>query len=250
MWSDVFQKVIDSLLGRSGDEMPERRHVIRLRSRYKVTCVTGKRNLLAVVVDMSLGGMSIELPSSIPVGKELLVTMTQSKNQNFDVDTIKCDVKWCRKSRFLNHYTAGVKYADTDENMRGSWVKFVLGKELGFSETFYRQRRGKMRVQTDLPLKVRNNNEEYLTQGTTISLSLGGAMLKTEIPITNGKAIIAEIGPYSTSPLLRAPCVVLSSRKEVETQSYLHRVRFDGLDEAAKGVLNTYMRGLRRDNII
>jgi c-di-GMP-binding flagellar brake protein YcgR len=251
---EIFADFMDRLRGGSGDsDMPERRSLIRLRSRFKVTCQVGARKFNANIIDMGLGGMSLESYDKIAKGNELHVSLVLDKTKKkvtYTVDTVKCLVVWVRKSKYLKHYVVGVKYNDTDENMSASWVKYVLAKELGFSNTFFKQRRKQMRVPTDLRADIRNLQGEFLMNGTTLSLSMGGAMVRTDVPIKGGTPIQLTIGPYSTFQPLVIKSHVLGNRQDVPTKTHLHRISFTDTDPKVRALLGKYVRTLVRTSFV
>lgn len=226
----MFSKFLDGLrqivLGPKTQTGQDGRSRTRVLCRYPV--MYSNANMAeparAYVVDIGVSGMRLEGTGKLKKGEFIFVT---SAYPGLEHNKLECEVMWCRSRG--SDYSAGIRYVDTEENLKGSWVKVIL-QELGLGDETAFQRRQHVRIATTLRCEVRDlRSGRYLTDGKVLNLSVGGALVQSANTVEDGAQILCLIGPYSNYPTLSISAKNLNTRYDEEEGCYLHSIQFSTL---------------------
>lgn len=241
MLNEIVQGLRSLVQGRpEGAGTGEKRELIRLKCRYKVTLSIEKQAFGGHVTDMGLKGMRAEVPERLKVGTPVHVTYS-AETTGFQVDTVKTVVAWCRKSK-TGKIEVGLRYDETRTNLERSWVKLIL-RELGFDEKSIFQRRKARRAVAMLPAQVARMGQR--TQGARVlNLGVGGALLQSDERFDKGQDMVLDVGPALGLPVLSVPGEVVTCRYEPQSQSWLEGVRFRSMDQKQLDLLTRYIVNL------
>lgn len=222
----------------------EKRRLIRMKCRYKVTCSIEREAFMATVVDMGLQGLRLETPHRLKVGQAAYVTYN-SDSPAFSVDTVKCQVAWARKTR-SGKLEAGLRYDDTKANLERSWVRVIL-REMGFDEKSIFQRRRERRAVAMLPAQVGAPGLRAPLAARVLNLGVGGALLATEDRLEKGQEVALDIGPGLGLPVLAVAGEVVTWRYEPASQNWFSGVRFRNLSGKHLDLLSRYLVKLLKE---
>lgn len=223
----------------------EKRQLIRLKCRYKVTLSVEKQAFAGNVTDMGLKGMRAEVPERLKVGTLVHVTYN-AESTAFQVDTIKTVVAWCRKSK-TGKIEVGLQYQDSRTNLERSWVKVIL-RELGFDERSIFQRRKARRAVAMLPAQVGRVGPRQLP-ARVLNLGVGGTLLQSDDRFDKGQEMTLDIGPALGLPVLIVAGEVVTCRYEPQSQSWLEGVRFRSMDQKQLDLLTRYIVNLLKGSL-
>ncbi len=227
----MFGKFLEGLkqivLGPSTSPGQDGRARTRVLCRYPVmyhhqNMVEPKR---AYCVDIGVSGMRLEGVDKLKKGDLINVT---SAYPGLEHNKLQCEVMWCR-GKGASDNSAGIRYVDTEENLKGSWVKVIL-QELGLGDESAFQRRKHVRIATTLKCEVRDlRTGRYLTDGKVLNLSVGGALVESANTVEDNAQVLCLIGPYSNYPTLSIAAKNLNTRYDEEEGCYLHSIQFSTL---------------------
>jgi len=232
-------------LGHGKTATGERRRLVRLKCRYPVTCELEKSAFRAVVVDMGVQGLRLEIPERLKRGQVVHVTYP-STQAHFAVDSVRCVVNWTRRNP-QGQLEAGLRYDDLESNLEKSWVKVIL-RELGFDAASIFQRRKARRVVAMLQVQLRRPGRTGLT-ARVLNLGVGGALLQTLDPFDRGQVLTMDLGPVKGLSVLSVSAEVLTCRYEPRSQSWFCGVRFSGLSDRQLDLLSRYLVHLLKDSV-
>lgn len=248
---DALKRLLDGVVsffqGRGGATAEERRRLIRVRCDYQVQCQVGETRLPARVVDIGLNGMRLLLEQRVKSPASMQVHHPSSV-LGFDSEEVVCHVRWCRKRRKGDGYEVGLQYADTEGNVRHSWVKYLL-KELGFDERSIFTRRKSIRAQASLPAQIVDGAGGRL-QGIVVNLGAGGALFEGPEIGAEGDNVVLHLGPAapppSSSPSLTFKALELPATV-VESRDSYTSLRFGQLDHSQVRQLGEYVLYLLKE---
>lgn len=162
-------------------------------------------------------------PGGVPTGRQRL----------------RCLVIWTRRLRQRNSVELGLAYDDSQENLRFSWVQYLL-QELGFDERRLYRRRA-LRVDLALPVSVRPLEGGVEIAGELLNLGVGGLLCRTGADILAGTPVRVSLGPYGKLPALTIVGRVVSNRPDPEGVGTRHGIRFLGSDSPELRLLGQYV---------
>ena len=244
MLKDILAGLKTLTLGRDRTATGERRRLVRLKCRYRVTCEMDRSAFRAVVVDMSVQGLRLEIPERLKRGQ--VVHVTYAGDPAFIMGPVRCVVNWTRRSP-QGHLEAGLRYEDLESNLARSWVKLIL-RELGFDAVNIFQRRKARRVVAMLNVQLRLSGRTELN-ARVLNLGVGGALLQTLDPLERGQVLTMDLGPVKGLPLLSVSAEVLTCRYEPRNQFWFCGVRFRGLADRQLDLLSRYLIHLLKDTV-
>ncbi len=222
-----------------GPGVENRRSQVRLACAYQVECSQEQEKWPATVVDIGLAGLGIEWQKELRPGDQLRLSYRPG-GRPIGRQRLRCEVVWSTPG------AAGLKFFDSEDNLRVSWIQTVLD-ELGFDEhkifrRRYRRARGALPVVVDLT----ELNEDRNVEGTVSNIGVGGALVEISAEVPEGIGVNLIVGPYQQLPKLELFGRVVSCRCEEE--AYFLSVRFlsRGHDEVA--LLGKYVIGLLKDS--
>lgn len=207
----------------------EARRAPRLVCLYEVNCQIGTRRFPAVVSEISLTGVRLDLPESL--ARDTIVVLRPELQQS-DLGAVRCSVRWCRRTP-REGLTAGLSFQETPEHLSRSWVAQLL-HSLGFGAGH--QRRRSLRVQTRVPTEIISSGGEGV--GKTVDLGIGGLQLQTTMRLDVGEEIDLMLGPTEGLQRVGFRGVVVNSRG---TKSLTYGVRFEAPQPGQIRALGAYL---------
>ncbi|MBI3924517.1 MAG: PilZ domain-containing protein [Armatimonadetes bacterium] len=227
---DLRQSVVDTMRllysEKTVDEEPleltlrDRRQSVRLSCEVPVTCEAEGIHP-ATMIDISLTGFRLRSNQAYKVGQVWRTSPERAR-------PIEALVVWSVRGDD-GCSRAGLKYAESLENLTSSWVVDVL-VGLGLGAEMLRQRRAWIRIQTDLQVMVKTPKDKEL-EGRMLDVGMGGARVETskKLPLKGQSRLVLPGG--STRGSLSIPATVLESRKDAERNAYVNRLRFMALNK-------------------
>ncbi len=207
----------------------EARRAPRLVCLYEVNCQIGTRRFPAVVSEISLTGVRLDLPESL--ARDTIVVLRPELQQS-DLGGVRCSVRWCRRTP-REGLTAGLAFQETPEHLSRSWVAQLL-HSLGFGAGH--QRRRSLRVQTRVPTEIISSGGEGV--GKTMDLGIGGLQLQTSMRLEVGEEIDLMLGPTEGLQRVGFRGVVVNARG---TKSLTYGVRFEAPQPGQIRALGAYL---------
>ncbi|MBT9588335.1 PilZ domain-containing protein [bacterium] len=254
----MFKSLLDGIksfiggTGPSGDEVRDRARVL---CRYPVDCSTTLEDVpfRAQVVDVSRSGMRLEGVGNVAKGDKFFVAYVQiagAEPITKDVEPVEVEVMWCRKRPHDGEHLAGVRYADPEQVSR-SWVHYVLD-EVGLSvDKTGAQRRKHIRLATALRAELRDQaTGEHIAEGKVANLSVGGTLVQTEQPVTEGHSVLVLVSPYNNFPIFSVPAKVMSVRYDPDEGQTFVSLQFFNVNARQLKTLKRFMFNLLKGRSI
>lgn len=149
------------------------------------------------VLDLSAAGLGCLAGQKFSRGSLVEIVTDDSKVQG--------RVRYCRL--FHGRFRVGLEFATSLAN---SWVSSKL-KTLGYSSHHLEQKRRYVRVQTSLPIEVRNWQGDF-EKGLLLDLSVGGCLVATPRQWQEGETLRLIVGPVGYLPVMFLTGTVLDQR--------------------------------------
>ena len=236
----------------SGDETRDRARVL---CRYSVDCSTTLEDVpfRAQVVDVSRSGMRLEGVGEVNKGDRFFVAYVQiagAEPVEQATEAVEVEVMWCRKRPHDGQRLAGVRYANPDQVSR-SWVNYVL-EEVGLSiDKTGAQRRRHIRLSTALRAELRDQeNGQHIAEGKVANLSVGGTLVQTEQPVTEGQSVLVLVSPYNNFPIFSVPAKVMSVRYDPDEGVTFVSLQFINVNARQLKTLKRFMFNLLKGRSI
>ncbi|MEW6277490.1 MAG: diguanylate cyclase [Candidatus Eremiobacterota bacterium] len=147
--------------------------------------------LPAVLLDLSLGGMRLEMAAQLPGGREVEVTLAGPDGQPGSEAGIRARVQWTRSGEL------GLAFVSMGSPP--AWLSQCFLR-LGLNPNSGAEKRREIRLSADLPV--------LLTAGTgqlparVLNLGLRGCLVEARLPVQPGLELHAAIGPLESLPVL------------------------------------------------
>lgn len=243
---DFLLKIKNLVPGMGGDSraLPsERRDTPRLVLPIEGTCTTeDSRAFSATISDVGLYGMRVEVPRAQSVGSVLSVKVIRGQGiialSNFEVDTIRTEVLWCRKAPGKKGHVIGVKYADTRQKLNSSWLRFIFQK-FGINTGSTTQRRRDIRIRSKVPVKVVDGTTAISAEA--VNMGVGGVLLACKQVFPEQSSLVLHIGPYARLPELTLRGTVVRRRLSKKAEAWLLGVAFHGATYDDSKLLSKYL---------
>ncbi|MCA9793750.1 MAG: PilZ domain-containing protein [Candidatus Eremiobacteraeota bacterium] len=207
--------------------LEERRRRLRVRCYVKVDLGEVGRG---IVTDLSMEGVRIKLSQPLAEGDEVSIRYHESGQGD-----VRCRTVWTKQER--EQTVAGLAYHDSGENMRRSWVKYVL-EGLGFDESKTFQRRKHIRAEASIPARVLSEPRQ---KGRVLNIGMGGALLETDTPLVPEDRILLEVCQWRILPALAVEAGVLQTRQEKSGGPYLSSLLFLEMEPEQVKLLGNYV---------
>ncbi len=228
-------------------ELPsQKRRATRMLCQYKVECTSNGKKFDAVVRDISLTGMKLEVPKAVPVGSTLAIRYQVAPSaprytNNLDIDTVNGLVVWCTPPRAGNGVTlAGLSHSDEEEAIARSWIYHVL-RELGLSKSNVKERRKYARIPCCLPASLGAVDSEGV-RGLVLDLSEDGCYYEGDMTVRDGTRVRLNLS------LPDLPSLVLEGRavhnRKLRDGCYKTGVQFAALSNREVLRLRRYLLAL------
>ncbi len=238
MLRNVIQSIEATEAGELSDNLSERRRALRVRCYAHVELTIDGEKYKGVATDIGLEGIRVKsVGAPLIAGSDIAVRYPGS-TPGFELGVVRCQVLWAQ--RVGREFVAGLRYADSKENMRRSWIRYLL-MELGFDETRTYQRRKHIRVDGSLPARVFSEGEQFLVEPRVVNLGVGGALLEARNEGVRGIPVEVEISLWRILPTLCLAGHVIDVRQEPGTGLWLHSVQFTALDSDQIKLLGNYV---------
>lgn len=242
---DVLGQVQTLIFGKS-DPLTNRRREARIPCDFPVLCKVGSQDdLEARLVDLGTRGMKLVLPLKVKRSQEVRVSALPG-DASGGRQRLRCQVAWAKPAD--SGFEAGLRYADTPENLATSWVQFTLVRlncHLG-------ERRDR-RITAGVPVEIHDSKGAALGQGTILDLSLGGAMINVASRLPDEQTLRVQIGTGQGSSIFLLARVV-SRPENPNGDGILHSIRFFPADtteqQRLRSLLMTLLDGLRQQKAI
>lgn len=236
--SVVFRELLNLISPGSGVPTEERRETIRLMCSIGATVKTKKTTREARVINASLTGLSVELESKIRKNTPVSVHREQHGGP------VCGRVVWCRSVRGANRYQVGITYDDDKSMLRVSWLKPAL-KELGFTVGRINEKRLLTRVPGhNRRCFLKSMAGETYSSGELLNLSIGGALVDSEVEIPKGHKLKLKTDPIANIPELICVAEVKSCRRNARTRKFVCGLRFL---EAEEKLVRRHMSAMMGD---
>jgi c-di-GMP-binding flagellar brake protein YcgR len=217
----------------------------------KVVPKSGKESEECKIIEVGTKGMRIESVLSAKPGEVIFVRIRAdqgSYDTRYKMDKVRAEVVWSRrKSKTYENYI-GAKYADTENNIRNSWVTFLL-KKFGLTSTSTMQRRKDVRASSRLPVYFKAGSEES-KKGVAYNIGMGGILLVVDEDVPQGAELTIAVGPYDKLKTLNVQGKVARKRYSEKTAHWTLGVSFINLSNDAIKILGDYVLTVLRESAL
>ncbi len=205
----------------------EQRRAPRLLCCYDVLGETDGTSFQAVVSEVSLTGVRLELSDRL--SRDAVVVLRPDLSS--ELAPVRCQVRWCRRS--AEGLAAGLAFHEEPEQLSRSWVAVLL-HSLGFGPEHTNQRRKTLRVPTPR-LKVELQDRGT---GTALDLGVGGILLETSARLELNERLELTLGPHESLPAVHVQARVVN-RRDRKVPAY--GLAFVDLTPSAMRALGAYV---------
>lgn len=208
----------------------EQRRAPRLLCCYDVICETEHRTLEAVVSEVSLTGVRLELSERL--SRDTIVLL--KTDVSGELQPVRCQVKWCRRT--AEGLAAGLAFHEEPEQLSRSWVAVLL-HSLGFGPEHTHQRRQSLRVPTPR-LKVQIEGPAGKGLGVALDLGVGGMLFESVARLNLEDRLQLTLGPHESLPAITVQARVANMR---DRKTPAFGVAFVDLTPSAMKQLGAYV---------
>lgn len=245
----MWKGFLDGLrsLGKGSESDPwdfsERRSLVRLECQYEVIGRREgqRRTFEGQIVDMGLKGMKLRTFEPLKQGEQVHITYPVPILE-IPQDTVVCRVLWVKTRPRDFVLFAGLGYAESDQVMAQSWVKYLL-RQLGFSRERIFQKRQSVRAECFVPAQL-SGQDGHPVEARLYNLGVGGALVEAAAPWEVGQSVQLQLGPYEGLPRCTLGGRLVSRRPEA--RRFLHGIEFYDLGNAQLRTLGRYLFFLLR----
>jgi len=203
----------------------ERRDTIRLHCSISATLKTKKTTKEVRLINASLTGVAVEM--EFKMKRKTAVTIHRDQYGG----PVVGHVIWCRALKGSDRYQVGVAYADDKEMLKNSWLKPAL-KDLGFTVGRINEKRNLMRVPGQhRRCFLKSFAGDTYSSGELLNLSLGGALVASEVEIPKGLRLKLKTDPIGNLPELIMDAETKSCKRDARSRRYLVGLLFTDGDE-------------------
>lgn len=239
---NFFEKLTGKI---STERLKEKRYIDRRRCDIEVLLNREDgEQLPGAIKDIGVYGVRVEASKQFKMGETVSIQVHKDKGifegGRFRNDTVRAKVVWIRKKKGASAFSAGLKFADTRNSLRDSWVFLVLSK-YGFKVDYKIQRRRSVRFPTSIKIKYNEPQGYYTGFGTLVDIGSGGIAMMTNTQIPEQVTLDLEWGPYSNLQSVIVRGIVAWSGYSRRDKTPIAGVRFGELNEHQKKLLNKYI---------
>lgn len=214
--------------------LAEKRRGLRVKSYAQVRLGEHK----AVVTELGVDGLRLKsMEAPLAEGQELDIVYGTPLEEG-EAGPVKVQVAWVQRSG--RELVAGARYTDSRDNMRRSWVRFLL-QEIGFDESRTYQRRKFIRVDASIPCRIFRGEECLVHEGRLVNIGIGGALLESAEELVKGDVLTVEMSLWRILPTLRLPVAVMDPRREPESGLVLTSLQFGPIEPPQVKLLGNYI---------
>lgn len=220
--------------------LAEKRRSLRIKSYAQAQLQLEGQAYRGVVIELSLEGMrikSMEAPLAENQVVDVTYTPVSPQPDQAAWGAVRAQVAWTQRSG--REWIAGMRYADSADNLKSSWVRYLL-QEVGFDENRTFQRRKFIRVDASIPARVFDDSQTTVCEGRLVNLGIGGALLESSQALEKGVLGTLEMSLWRILPTLQLPVAVLQCRGE-ESGLHLLSLKFGSMDAGQVKLLGNYI---------
>jgi hypothetical protein len=206
----------------------EKRHIPRIVCSIKAYARIQNKPLLLRITDVGTRGLRVK--SFIKFPPELLFQLTVETDTGtlsfggFTNDTLTVKVAWCRKNRYGDGFIAGLLFADSEDNIKKSWV-YYLFSEFGIEDEDTQKKRETIRIPVEIPVLC-TSDAGRRTRGIIQDIGMGGVLIQGAEEIPEGESLELSIGPYKKFNKITVRGHVLRNRYLERSYQWLIGVQF------------------------
>jgi hypothetical protein len=238
MLRNVIQAIESMDAQEISQSLTEKRRGVRVKSYAQVRAHLGEQDHKAIVTELGVDGLrfkSMEAP--LAQGQEVELRYA-SQVEGAEAGPVRVQVAWVQKSG--RDLVAGARYVDSRENMRRSWVRFLL-MEIGFDDTRTYQRRKFIRVDASIPSRIFQEAEVLIAEARLVNIGIGGCLLESAESLEKDREVTVEMSLWRILPTLRLPATVIETRQDPDTGLCLTSLKFGAMDSAQVKLLGNYV---------
>lgn len=238
MLRNIIQSIESMDATEISQSLVEKRRSLRVKSYAQVRALLENQEHKAVVTELGVDGLrfkSMEAP--LAQGQQVELRYI-SQVDGAAVGPVLVQIAWVQ--RVGRDLVAGARYVDSYENMRRSWVRFLL-MEVGFDDSQTYQRRKFIRVDASIPARIFNQATELVLEGRLVNIGIGGCLLESGQTLEKGQEVIVEMSLWRILPTLQLSAKVIESRVCNESDLSLISLQFGKMDSAQVKLLGNYI---------
>ncbi|HEY3999940.1 MAG TPA: PilZ domain-containing protein [Candidatus Xenobia bacterium] len=210
----------------------QKRRGTRMRCAYQVECQAGKRSFKAVVADLSVTGLRLEVPHPLPVHSDITVRYENS-------EPLHLRVMWCARKK--NRIEVGLAYLDPDDVVARSWVRVTL-RHLGLEAPDDRRRH--VRVQAQVTAHAFPDDGASAISGTVINLSADGCLFECGAAFRLQTRVRIQIGPLADLPELAVEGRLVRMHQVPNQKLWQLGIQFGSMRIKTEKLLGRYLAAL------
>lgn len=238
----MLRNVIQSIESMDAQEISntlvEKRRGLRVKSYAQVRAHMGDQEHKAIVTELGVDGLRLKsMEAPLVQGQEVELRYA-SEMEGSEAGPVRVQLAWVQKSG--RDLVAGARYVDSRENMRRSWVRFLL-TEIGFDDTRTYQRRKFIRVDASIPSRIFRDAEVLISEARLVNIGIGGCLLESTQGLEKGQMVTVEMSLWRILPTLRLPATVLDQRNDPESGLLLSSLQFGSIDSSQVKLLGNYV---------
>lgn len=176
----------------------DKRGIPRISCRISAGTVVRNNPVNLVITDLSEKGIKVESTTKLKINTMLPISVVGSRGTlseaRFERNTITVKVTWCRRNRFGSLFNAGLAFTDSPEELKDSWVTYVLDKFYLTTEPVFTQREN-LRIYAEVPVSCTLDGNRTIT-GKIENISMGGLLIHCREKIPEDTLLDMTIGAY------------------------------------------------------
>ena len=234
-----FGRLMTSLKALVEPELPleDRRLSGRLETSLEVNFVTEQERAgTGIVLDLSRRGLRLRTNLILNKGTSVAIKAPVALEPYYS--PMLAQVMW--SSRKDDDYIYGLLLPPGIE-FEESWVAAVMD-QLGYQISSF-QRRKYVRADSELPGQLLLDAQPPLPV-TVLNLSMGGAMVSSEVVIESDTPFRLQLGPHADLPELEVSGVILRNTPGETEGKHVHSTRFGPLEKRRHSLLKEYIMNL------
>jgi hypothetical protein len=228
---NFLENLLKSLFPEEVVPTDERRSSVRLNFRFEVEVRTQSETFKALVSNLTLTGLCLEVPKLLKEGTELTLC-----RDTFG-PPFNGTVMWSKKIEG-GKILAGVECELDEDKLIESWLEPAL-VQAGFEASYVGERRQLVRVPGRVRCELTQPDGGGVLEGLMLDLSVGGALVESGEEIAVGTKLKYKTHPIGRKiPALEGRALVKSTRRRASGE-WLIGLSFEGCeDEKIRAYMN------------
>jgi c-di-GMP-binding flagellar brake protein YcgR len=197
----------------------------RILCQYRVNMRNAGSDFKCSIVDIGTTGMRLEGVPRLEKGQHFRISypFAEAFKEEYSFEV---EVMWCRSRDIDDELVAGVRFLQTGDDLRGTWVHTLLS-EVGLIGDAVYQKRQHVRLTTHQKVFFRDvDTGHHILEGKVNNISIGGALVESESDMRAGRRVLALIGPNVNFPTLAIHAKVIASRLDPDDDHHLLSLQF------------------------